>query len=78
MRKNPYLSQAENIGLDARSQNILKKAKSFGVGVYENPMLRKSFFDTNIKSRPEQTSLMMKFFAFLIESEKNVQMSKED
>lgn len=75
MRKNPYLLHAEKLKQDSRSENIIKKAKRYGVVVYDNPTLGKNLLNVNIEDSGLQTDYMIEFFAWILKSEKKVQMS---
>lgn len=75
MRKNPYLAQAESIKLDKRSQDIIKKARTYGVVVFDNTALGKSLLDPNSQSTLTCKD-MLKMFKWCINREKDTQMSK--
>lgn len=74
MRKNPYLAQAENVKLDLRSQTIIKKARTFGVVVYDNPTLGKSLLNENSNLKLTCKD-MFDTFIWCLEREKDTQMS---
>lgn len=74
MRKNPYLAQAESIKLDKRSQDIIKKARTYGIVVYDNIALGKSLLDPNSQSSPTCKD-MLEVFSWCINREKDTQMS---
>lgn len=77
MRKNPYISQSENLKLDARSQNIIKKARRYGVVVYDNPTIGKALLNPNEKTQDFKFNDMKEFFLWFLQLEKTTQMSEE-
>lgn len=75
MRKNPYLAQAENVKFDKRGQDIIKKARRFGVVVYDNQSLGKALLETKVEPKNFTCNQMFEFFIWCLEAEKDVQMS---
>ncbi len=74
MYKNPYAKHAQTTVLDGRSETIMKKAKRYGVVVYDNPILGKNLLNQN-SSNIRLEKDMVKFFTWFLELEKNTQMS---
>ncbi len=74
MRKNPYLKAQIAPNLDARTEAIIKKAKRFGVELYENPILAKKLLELSDEELDDEA---IKLFLWILEQEKTVQMSSE-
>ncbi len=74
MIKNPYASVSQNVFLDKRAENIIKKARSFGIDIYENKHLAHKLLDEKqieFKNREE----IFDFFIWILNQEKKTQMS---
>lgn len=69
------MQHAEELKRDSRSETIIKKAKRYGVVVYDNPTLGKSLLNANIPQKEFKHSNMIEFFTWVLESEKKTQMS---
>lgn len=77
IRKNPYINQGEVLKLDKRSSIIIKKAKRYGVVVYDNLAIGKSLLDVNQVPNGSHGKIATDLFMWILKSEKNRQMSKD-
>ncbi len=73
MIKNPYAKLNQGLNLDSRSEIVLKKARAFGVDVFENPILAKELLSLDVKF--ENQDNIYDFFIWILQQEKQVQMS---
>ncbi len=72
MIKNPYAKLNQTFSLDERGEAIIKKARAYGVEVYENPTICKELL--RVDGGVDGDGLY-EFFIWILQQEKDAQMS---
>lgn len=69
-----YKTQSINNQLSNQENVIIKKAKKYGISVFENEQIAKKLLSKNIPDEPLNKEAL-ELFAWCLESEKTTQMS---